>query len=76
MELIETCFYCQCQVLLQQLEEELNGKYSEEILSTWNNMKTYFDRERLKEEKIPSGSAASQVMLSKFTFLLYRFELC
>ena len=34
------------QVLLQQLAEQLAGKYTKkEIVTTWNNIKTYFDRE-------------------------------
>ena len=58
------------QVLFQQLEEELEGKYSEkEIVSMCNNMKTYFERDRLREEYKPSGSGTSQVLLARIEVL-------
>lgn len=56
------------QVLLGKLRGELNNKYTEkEIVANWNNIKTYFDRERLREKgSKTSGTGTLQVS----TFLL------
>ena len=42
---------------------ELGDKYSEkDIVCTWNNLKTYFEREKLREEgSKKSGTGTSQV---------------
>lgn len=65
------------QVLLQQLREQLAGKYTEkEIVTTWNNIKTYFDREPMREEASKSsGTGTSEVKkcesvhFSQYTFV-------
>ena len=54
------------EVLLEKLRNALEDKYeTKEIISTWNNLKTYYDKERLREEgsKV-SGTGASQVIYS------------
>ena len=51
------------QVLLAKLREELENKYTDkEIVATWNHLKTYYDRELLREKgSKPSGTGTSQV---------------
>ena len=54
------------EVLLEKLRNALEDKYdTKEIISTWNNLKTYYDKERLREEgsKV-SGTGTSQVIYS------------
>ena len=52
-------------VLLAQVKEELQNRYEEkEIVAAWSNLKTYFDRERLREKgsKV-SGAGTSQIKI-------------
>ena len=53
------------QVLLGDLQMELGDKYSEkDTVSTWNNLKTYFEREKLREEESKkTGTGTSQVKI-------------
>ena len=54
------------EVLVEKLRNALEDKYeTKEIISTWNNLKTYYDKERLREEgsKV-SGTGTSQVIYS------------
>lgn len=53
------------QVLLGKLRDELNNKYTEkEIVATWNSIKTYFDREHLREKgSKTSGTGTLQVSI-------------
>ena len=51
------------EVLLTKLKEELNNKFPEKVIvATWNNLKTYYDRQRLREKgSKTSGACTSQV---------------
>ena len=60
-----------------RLGEQLAGRYTEkEIVTIWNNIKTYFDRERMREEASKSsGTGTSEVKecesvhFSQYTFV-------
>ena len=63
------------QIILQQLGEWLDGKFSEKkiIVNTWGNMKTYFNRERIRMEASKwSGSGTSKVRhINTVSFFAY-----
>lgn len=58
-----------CQVLLQQLGEQLHRKYTEkEIVNTWNNLKTYFKRQRMRQEASKSSGTGTSKVKQNFIF--------
>ena len=59
------------QILLQQLGERLDGKFTEkEIVNTWGNLKTYFERERMRMEASKSSGSGTSKVRHNYVFLV------